>query len=73
MPPRQYQIFSRLGGLWHNGLRNDTHYLLVGADANPCWPYACYGRKTEDSVERRKSGQKLLIIHEFDFWDAVES
>lgn len=66
------EIISRRGGRWHKGLRNDTHYLLVGADGNPCWAYACYGRKIEDAVDRRKRGQKLLIIHEFDFWDAVE-
>jgi hypothetical protein len=23
-------------------------------------------------VQRRRDGQNLIIIHEFDFWDAVE-
>ena len=59
------------GGAFHDNLRNDTHYLIIGADGNPCWAFACYGRKVEDAMARRRQGQKLLIVHENDFWDAV--
>jgi hypothetical protein len=62
-------IVESRGGQFHKNLRNDTHYLIVGAKGNPCWAYACYGRKVEDAVERRRSGQRLLIVHEHDFWD----
>lgn len=64
-------IVQELGGRFNNGLRNDTNYLVVGANGNPCWAYACYGRKIEDAVARRKQGQQLLVVHEFDFWDRV--
>jgi hypothetical protein len=26
------------------------NYLVIGADGNPCWTYACYGRKVEAAV-----------------------
>ncbi len=60
------------GGTFKDNLTNGTHYLVVGADGNPCWAYACYGRKVEDAVRRRRDGQRLLIVHEYDFWDAVQ-
>jgi hypothetical protein len=65
-------IVTDLGGSFKNALTNGTAYLIVGADGNPCWAYACYGRKVEDAVRRRRNGQRLLIVHEYDFWDAVE-
>lgn len=65
------EVIRSLGGDFHKNLRNDTHFLVVGADGNPCWAYSCYGRKVEAAVERRRNGQRLLIVHELDFWDAV--
>jgi len=47
-------------------------YLVIGADGNPCWAYACYGRKVEKAVQLRKAGVKILLIHESDFHDAVQ-
>lgn len=64
-------IVAERGGTFKNNLTNGTHYLVVGADGNPCWAYACYGRKVEDAVKRRREGQRLLIVHEYDFWDAI--
>jgi hypothetical protein len=66
------ETVRKLSGDFHKNLRNDTHYLIVGAKGNPCWAYSCYGRKVEDAVQRRRKGQRLLIVHELDFWDAVE-
>jgi len=60
------------GGNVHEDLRNDTHFLVVGAKGNQCWAYACYGRKVEDAIDRRRNGQQITIVHEYDFWDAVE-
>ena len=48
-----------------------TDYLIVGNAGNPCWAYACYGRKIEDAMNIRKDGGKVQIINETDFWDAV--
>jgi hypothetical protein len=66
------EIVRSLRGDFHQHLRDDTHYLVIGAKGNPCWAYACYGRKVEDAVQRRRDGQNLIIVHELDFWNAVE-
>jgi hypothetical protein len=65
------EIVSRLGGEAVSSVSADVGYLVIGADGNPCWAYACYGRKVERAVELRKAGSRLLIIHENDFHDAV--
>ena len=61
-----------LGGKVAMSPSRKVDYLVIGADGNPCWAYACYGRKVERAVELRKSGVKLMIIHELDFHDAVQ-
>lgn len=65
-------LIISLGGKFNNNITNKTRYLIVGNDGNPCWAFSCYGRKVEDAVNRRKSGQLLTIVNEVDFWDAVE-
>ena len=45
---------------------------MVGNSGNPCWAYACYGRKIEEAVTLRKAGAKVVIVNETDFWDAVD-
>ena len=60
-----------LGGEVRNGVSGNTDYLVVGNEGNPCWAFACYGRKIETAVRLRKSGAKLMIVNENDFWDAV--
>lgn len=64
-------IVKSLGGRFTNSIRKDLDYLVIGADGNPCWAYACYGRKVEAAVELRKGGSRLQIVHENDFRDAV--
>lgn len=64
-------LIARLGGITHTSVVMNLDYLIVGADGNPCWAYACYGRKIEQAVELRRAGAPLMIIHENDFHDAV--
>lgn len=59
------------GGIVKPGLSKKIDYLIVGAAGNPCWAYACYGRKVEHAVELRKQGAKLVIVSERDFLDAL--
>ncbi len=66
------EIVVQLGGSFHKEVRNDTNYLIVGAVGNPCWAFACYGRKIEDAVSRRRDGQDISVVQEIDFWQAVE-
>lgn len=62
---------QKLGGQFAPSLTKTVDYLVIGADGNPCWAYACYGRKVEKAVELRKAGLRILIVHENDFHDAV--
>lgn len=64
-------IVNRLGGDVLNGVSAKLNYLVIGADGNPCWAYACYGRKVEKAVELRKQGKRIIIVHENDFHDAM--
>lgn len=61
-----------LGGEVVGGVSGKLNYLVIGGDGNPCWSYACYGRKVEKAIELRKAGAEILIIHEFDLHDAIE-
>ena len=62
---------ERHGGIFSERVTKDIDYLAVGAEGNPCWAYACYGRKVEQAVQYRRDGCKLLIVHEHDLWDAI--
>lgn len=66
------EIIESHGGIFKNHVNNKTKYLIVGNSGNPCWAFSCYGRKIEDAVNRRKSGQNLVIVNEVDFWDIIE-
>lgn len=65
------KLIKQLGGEVVNSVSTKLDYLIIGADGNPCWAYACYGRKVEKAVELRKAGARLLLVHENDFHDAV--
>lgn len=64
-------VVANRGGTAVGGVSKKVHYLVIGADGNPCWVYACYGRKVERAVELRKAGHPIVIVHEKDFHDAV--
>lgn len=61
-----------LGAVCKRGVTKDLDFLVVSDQANPAWAYAAYGRKVEKAVQLRKQGLPLMIVHESDFWDAVE-
>jgi len=64
-------IVKRLGGSVASDVTKAVNYLIIGAEGNPCWAYACYGRKVEKAVKLRKIGIRILLVHENDFLDAV--
>ncbi|MCF6178581.1 MAG: BRCT domain-containing protein [Geopsychrobacter sp.] len=66
------KIVAELGGRSSGSVSRKLDYLVIGAEGNPCWAYACYGRKVEKAVALRKAGHHVVIVHENDFWDAVE-
>jgi len=65
-------IVKELNGLYSSGVTKDTTYLIVGSAGSDCWAFSCYGRKVEQAVKLRKKGIPIVIVHENDFWDAVE-
>lgn len=62
---------ERLGGIFKGTVSGRTNYLVVGNAGNPCWAYSCYGRKIEEAMALRKSGAKIQIINETDFWNVI--
>ena len=66
------ETIARLGGKARSSVSAKTDYLVVGNAGNPCWAYACYGRKIEEAVNLRKEGAGVVIVNETDFWDAVD-
>jgi hypothetical protein len=60
-----------MGGQALAAVSAKLNYLVIGAEGNPCWAFACYGRKVEKAVELRRKGVRLVILHENDFHDAV--
>jgi hypothetical protein len=64
-------LVRKLGGEPHAGVTAKLHFLVIGAEGNPCWAFACYGRKVEKAVELRKKGVRVVLVHENDFHDAV--
>ncbi|AJD46565.1 NAD-dependent DNA ligase (contains BRCT domain type II) [Isoalcanivorax pacificus W11-5] len=66
-----YSLIQELGGKTANGVSKKVQYLIVGAEGNPCWAFACYGRKVEQAVKLRKEGHTILIVHENDLHDAI--
>jgi hypothetical protein len=65
-------LIQERGGRVVPSVSSKVGYLIVGSDGNPCWMYACYGRKVEQAVKFRKAGVRLQIVHENDFHDAIE-
>lgn len=63
---------NRLGSNFSKTLVKTVDYLVIGGNGNPCWAYSCYGRKVEQAIKLRREGSRLLLVHENDFWDAVE-
>lgn len=72
-PTEIQRVVEHKGGAFAGALSEKVDYLVVGAEGNPCWALACYGRKIEQASQYRRSGLKITIVHENDFWDACES
>lgn len=66
------KVIEEYGGKFVNSVSKKTNYLIVGDDGNPCWAYACYGRKVEKAITLRREGAQIIIVHENDFWNELE-
>lgn len=59
------------GGIPTDAVSPTLNYLVVGGAGNPCWMYACYGRKVEAAMTLRRAGHRVVLAHEYDFNDAI--
>jgi hypothetical protein len=64
-------VVAKLGGKPHPRVVSDLDYLVVAAERTLSWAFSCYGRKVEAAMDLRRSGARLTIVHESDFWDAA--
>lgn len=64
-------LLRSLGGNVVGSVSASLDYLVIGSEGNPCWAYACYGRKVEKAVLLRKQGARIVIVHERDLHDAI--
>lgn len=65
------KVIAELGGTTTDSVTKNLNYLVVGAEGNPNWAFACYGRKVETAVTLRKNGHQIMIIHENDLHKAI--
>lgn len=65
------KVIARLGGKPHPRVIGELDYLVVAAERTLSWAFSCYGRKVEAAMELRRSGARIAIVHESDFWDAA--
>lgn len=54
-----------------NSINKNLDYLVIGNAGNPCWAFSCYGRKVEEAIDLRKSGNKVQLVNENDFWNQI--
>jgi hypothetical protein len=64
-------LISRAGGNPLPKVIKDLDYLVVGTQGNPCWAFACYGRKVEHAMQLRRLGSRITIVHETDFFESL--
>jgi hypothetical protein len=65
------EAITNKGGIAVNTISRKTDYLIIGDTNNACWSYSCYGRKVEKALDLRKSGHTVILVHEFDVFDAI--
>jgi BRCA1 C Terminus (BRCT) domain len=65
------EAIQNKGGIPMNTISKKTDYLIIGDNNNSCWTYSCYGRKVEKALDLRKSGHTIILVHEFDVFDAI--
>lgn len=65
------QFIESRGGQYSDTIHPELNYLIAGAKGNPCWSFSCHGWKVREAVSYRKKGANIIIVNEYDFWNAV--
>ena len=66
-----FSTVERLGGTVVSAVSGKVNFLVIGSEGNPCWAFACYGRKVQKALDLRKEGARIMLVHENDFHDAA--
>ena len=67
------EMVEQFDGSWSKNLTQKVNYLVVMGDGNACWALETYGRKIEKAIHWRKEKRlPIVLIHEHDFWDAMQ-
>ncbi|MDT8719473.1 BRCT domain-containing protein [Clostridium sp. 19966] len=61
------------GGIFTNTVNRNVDYLVVGDKGNSNWAFSSYGLKIQRAITLQESKCKILIIHEEDFWKALNN
>ena len=67
-----WSLIEENNGIVANGVTNDLNYLIIGDAGSKAWAFTTYGRIVEKALQLRKNGKQVIIVHENDFWDAIE-
>lgn len=67
------ELIQNAGGRTKPNLVKDTKYLVVGSLGDPAWAFSCYGRKIEAALKQQKSSGNILIVHEPDFLNNLQT
>ena len=76
-------MIEERGGSFTNQIAKYVDYLIVCSGGNNAWAFSCYGRKIEAAMNWRKEAflarnlgrqkpKEIVLVHENDFWDAIE-
>lgn len=64
---------TALGGTPVSRVGPGTDVVVVGAESNPGWRYALFGRELDQALALQRAGEPLLIVHEEDFHRAAQA
>lgn len=64
---------TALGGTPVSRVGPGTDVVVVGAESNPGWRYALFGRELDQALALLRAGEPLLIVHEEDFHRAAQA
>lgn len=60
-----------MGGHVSESVTHEVDYLLIADSRSATWSFDAYGRKAEEALKLRRSGLKLVLVHESTFWDCI--
>jgi NAD-dependent DNA ligase len=66
------RVIENKGGLVGGNVTQKTDYLIIGTLSSPDWLHSNHGLKIQKAVELKQAGQKIFIITEKAWLEAVQ-